>query len=106
MPRYCHVSGSFTQDGRPVMGMIRFTPSRLWVVEDGIHWACLAHTQTLDEDGSFDAFLTPTDTDRVPWHYIVESPAGLFNVLLPQLGQSYSLRELVDHCQVRPWRKE
>lgn len=102
MPNICVVSGSFSNNNRPVKGWIQFTPSRLWVVENGINWACLAPTVRLDTDGSFIAMLTPTDTDAVPWHYEVDTPAGSFEILVPKEGTMYSLRELVDHPP-SPW---
>jgi hypothetical protein len=97
MPRICLVTGSFSQGNRPVQGLVRFTPSRLWVVEDGITWGCLAPTTELDDEGSFTVGLTPTDTDSVPWYYLVQTPAGNFKVVLSQNGAKYSFKELIDH---------
>lgn len=97
MPDLCVVTGSFSRNNRPIQGWVQFTPSRLWVVENGIYWACLAPTKKLDYDGSFTALLTPTDTDAVPWHYEVATPAGFFHVRIPKDGTMYTLKDLVDH---------
>ena len=96
MPKICMVTGSFSQGGRPVQGWVRFTPSRLWVSDEGQYWACLAPTVQL-EVGGFTALLTPTDTDQVPWHYLVETPAGNFRIVVSQSGNSYDLRKLVQN---------
>ena len=97
MPQISVVSGSFSCDGKPVEGWVQFTPSRLWVIQQGIPWACLAPTKRLDPDGSFVVLLTPTDTDYVPWHYLVDTPAGSFKILVPKNVAMHNLRELVDH---------
>lgn len=96
MPQICVVTGSFSQRGRPVDGWVRFTPSRLWVIERGVAWACLAPTVQL-ELGGFAALLTPTDSDSVPWYYVVETPAGTFKISLSGQASTYELRELVEH---------
>lgn len=96
MPRLCVVTGSFSKNDKPVEGWVQFTPSRLWVIERGIAWACLAPTVKL-EVGGFAAFVTPTDTDPVPWYYIVDTPAGCFKISIPRKGAEYTLRELVEH---------
>ena len=103
MPPTCTIQGSFSQRGRPVEGWVRFTPRRLWVVQEGVHWACLAPTVQLYQ-GSFLVQVTPTDVDGVPWEYEVETPAGRFRVTIPQNHGGYSLKELIDehHPGSRP----
>lgn len=96
MPQVCVISGSFSKDEKPIEGWVQFTPSRLWVVEYGIYWACLAPTIQL-ELGGFAALLTPTDSDPVPWFYFVDTPAGCFKIAVPRKGANYTLRELVEN---------
>lgn len=97
MPRTVTVTGSFQhKDGRPVQGRIRFMPSRLWVIQDDVAWACLAPEPVLDPDGSFSVQLTPTDTDVIWWRYRVETPAGAWEVSVPYVRTGYTLKELVD----------
>ena len=96
MPQSCVVSGSFiSKNGKPGQGLVRFTPSRLWVVQDGITWACLAPDVQLDADGSFVARVTATDTDTIPWTYYVYTPAGCYEVYTPWNDAGWSLRELI-----------
>jgi hypothetical protein len=95
MPRTCVVSGSFVHDEQPAQGLVRFTPSRLWVVQDGITWACLAPEVVLGRDGSFVAQVTATDTDTVPWYYYISTPAGCFQCYVPWNEAGWSLRELI-----------
>lgn len=90
------VTGSFQRkDGRPVQGLVRFTPSRLWVVVKDITWACLAPEVQLAEDGSFSVQVTPTDTDSVWWRYLIETPAGWWEVSVPHNEAGYTLKGLV-----------
>lgn len=91
------VSGSLQyKNGRPVQGLVRFTPNRLWVVTDGTTWACLAPEVYLDPDGSFSVQVTPTDTDVVWWRYKVELPDHRsYEVSVPKSEAGYSLRGLV-----------
>jgi hypothetical protein len=98
------ITGSFVhKNGRPVQGLVRFTPSRSWVVVDAITWACLAPTVAIEPDGSFVAVVTATDNDSVPWFYIVEAPGGPYDIEVPA-GTGYSLRGLLDehHPGARP----
>lgn len=75
--------------------MVRFTPSRLWVITDGIPWACLAPDVWLDHDGRFVAQVTATDNDLVPWVYLVSTPAGCYECAVPWREDRYSLREVI-----------
>jgi len=102
MPRYVSLTGSFTCQGRPVQGLVRCTPERLWVLENSIHWASLAPDVPLVY-GHFAVALTPTDTDAVPWHYIIETPAGAFRSQLPWRESPYHLKELIDVHRAVPW---
>lgn len=105
MPRTVTVTGSFQHtNGSPVQGLVRFMPSRLWVIQDEIAWACLAPEQVLAPDGSFAVQLTPTDTDVIWWRYRVETPAGQWEVSVPWVKTGYTLKELVDvhHPGTRP----
>jgi hypothetical protein len=103
MPRSCVVVGSFAYpSGTPVQGLVRFTPSRLWVVMDGITWACLAPEAKLDPTGRFRVELTATDNDPVPFTYLIETPAQDFACYVPYQVLPYTLRQLAhEHC-VRP----
>ena len=94
MPSMVQVVGGFSRNGEPARGWIQFIPSRLWVVEDNIHWACLAPTIKLDEMGQFAVLLTPTDTDPVPWFYLVKSDAGQW-VISPKGHKILHLKDLV-----------
>jgi hypothetical protein len=97
VPRTVTVTGSFHhKNGRPVQGLVRFTPGRLWVIEGTIAWACLAPEPVLAADGSFSVQLTPTNTDSVWWRYRVDTPAGSYEVSVPWVKTGYTLRELVD----------
>jgi hypothetical protein len=97
-PRTCLVYATFVRRGQPVPGLVRFTPSRLWVVQDGIAWACLAPEVRLGPDGSFVARVTATDNDAIPWPYLISSPAGDYAVYVPWVGKGYALKELInDH---------
>ena len=102
MPRTVLVRGRFQRHGQPVGGVIRFTPSRMWVVQDEVHWACLAPTISMGWDGEFAAWLTPTDTDEVPWHYEVISPAGKHYVEVPYAEHGHTLRSLFDAHRAQP----
>lgn len=96
MPKTSLVTGSFARNGVPVRGPVTFTPCRLWVLQDGVHWACLAPRLWLDAEGSFTAFLTATNTDSVSWCYLVDTPAGRFSIQVPYSEVGYSLKELID----------
>jgi hypothetical protein len=94
------ITTQFTRgNSLPVQGLVRFTPSRLWVMHDGIAWACLAPEVELAADGSFSVEVTPTDTDVVWWRYLVETPAGAWDLSVPYAEAGHTLRELigVDH---------
>jgi hypothetical protein len=95
MPPTCTIIGSFERRGRPVDGWVRFTPRRLWVIQDHVAWACLApRVQLLN--GCFSVEVTPTDYDGVLWRYDVETPAGTYTIAVPQtLGGCYHLKELI-----------
>jgi hypothetical protein len=100
----CTVTGSFWRHHRPVTGLVRFTPERLWVVEDGITWATLGPVAEIGSDGTFTVALTPTDIDPIPWYYQVESPAGSFRIRVYRACAHYGLKELIDdhHSGARP----
>lgn len=103
MPRTVTVTGSFQhKDGRPAQGLVRFEPSRLWVIQEEVAWACLAPEVRLSGDGSFSVQLTPTDTDAIWWRYVVICPAGHFEVPIPYVRTGYTLKELVDEHRPRP----
>jgi hypothetical protein len=106
MPKTVTVTGSFQRkNGSPVQGLVRFEPSRLWVIQNDIAWACLAPEAQLAKDGSFSVELTPTDTDPVWWRYRVDSPAGIFEISIPYVRTGYTLKELVvdvHHPGTRP----
>lgn len=92
----CTVTGRLLhRNERPVQGLVRFTPHRLWVVRDGITWACLAPETQLAPDGSFSVQVTPTDTDPVWWRYMIETPAGWWEVSVPQNAAGYTLKGLI-----------
>ena len=98
MPRTCIITGSFTNKGVPVVGgWIRFTPMRMWVVIENTAWACLAPAVWLDHEGGFEVEVTPTDTDTVPWKYLIDSPAGQFSVDVPWSETDHALKELISH---------
>lgn len=99
-PHTVRVIGSFRYldpagEKRPVSGLIRFTPERLWVIKDGITWATLSARARLDEDGAFCVELTPTDTDALWWHYLVETPAGGYRVRAPWSVDGHLLTDLI-----------
>jgi hypothetical protein len=97
MPAIVTVTGSFVYtSGKAVRGLVRFTPCRGWVIEDGVAWATLAPEVMLGSDGSFSAQVTPTDSDDVSWCYLVESPAGTFHITVPTTEVGYTLKELID----------
>jgi len=93
MLQSCTVTGSFVCQGRPVAGLVRFVPERLWLVQDGTCWATLAPTVRLSSDGSFVAEVTATDYGG--WHYLVQTPAGSFRVMVPWHPTGHSLKELI-----------
>jgi hypothetical protein len=95
------VTGIFyRRDGLPVQGLVRFTPGRLWVVVDTITWACLAPTVSL-EDGRFTALLTATDSDSIPFTYLLETPAGVYETYVPFAEDEYHLPDLISHHGVK-----
>jgi hypothetical protein len=103
MLREVTVSGSFVRNELPVQGLVRFTPSRLWVVQqDGTAWACLAPDVQLGPDGSFVAQVTATDSDGIMWHYDVCTPAGHYHVYIPWCDAGWSLRELIHGHRAGP----
>lgn len=74
------VSGRFVDDlGRGKTGVIRFEPSKLWVMEGDEAYATLAPEVELD-DGRFGVLLSRTDTDQHPWHYTVHCPVGIWSI--------------------------
>jgi len=95
MPGFVTVYGSFARGQHPVRGVVRFTPERLWVIENEVPWATLAPWKELDEEGRFEVRLTPTDTDTVPWYYQVESPAGSWRIRVFKQHPVYGLKELI-----------
>ena len=95
MPTSVTCYGSFARGQSPVQGLVRFTPERLWVIEDGVTWAVLAPWAELDAQGRFEVQLTPTDTDTVPWYYLVETPAGCWRVRVYKQCPRYGLKELI-----------
>jgi hypothetical protein len=95
MPASVTVYGSFARGQTPVQGLVRFTPERLWVIENGICWAALAPWTELDAEGRFEVLLTPTDTDTVPWYYLVETPAGNWRIRVYRQCPVYGLKELI-----------
>lgn len=101
-PSTVTLTGSFERNGQPVRGFLRFTPSRLWVVRDRTAWACLAPELAIEPDGSFVTRVTATDTDAIPWHYLVDTPAGLFQIEVPWSEDGYSLRGLVGEHRSGP----
>jgi hypothetical protein len=101
MPGMVQVVGGFALHGQPAQGLITFTPSRLWVVHEGRTWACLAPTVELDAFGQFVVLLTPTDTDSVPWYYLVQSGAGNW-VIRPRGTELLHLKDLVDEHHPGP----
>jgi hypothetical protein len=99
MPRTVVVSGSFFRQGQPVHGLVRFTPGRLWVMDQQVAWACLAPEVQLDHAGSFVVQVTATDNDAILWPYFIETPAGTFKVYIPWDECGYTLRGLInEHC--------
>src|SRR5436190_1376549 len=101
-PLVCTVTGSFHRNGRPAKGLVRFTPERLWVMQGGTTWAALAPTVELDEDGSFEAGVTATDTDAIHWRYQVETPAGTYRVEVLHKTAGHRLKELMNEHRPRP----
>ena len=83
------------RNGTPVQGLVRFTPSRLWVVHENITWACLAPETRLAADGSFSVQVTPTDTDPIWWRYMIETPAGWWEVSVPHNVAGQTLKGLI-----------
>lgn len=107
MPHIVYLSGTFTTShGEPVVGRVRCTPERLWVIAQNVPWASLAADVELDPTGSFLVALTPTDSDPVSWRYLVETPAGGFRVDLPWRSSIYRLKELIDAHHAVPWTTE
>jgi hypothetical protein len=96
-PRMVVVTGSFVtvHHEQPVQGLVRFTPARLWVVCDGITWACLAPEVVVGRDGRFTTYLTATDNDSVPFTYLVQTPAGAYETFVPWAEDGYSLKDLL-----------
>jgi len=101
MPTTVTVTGSFIRNLRPVLGMVRFTPERLWVIDGGVAWATLAPVAVL-ADGRFTVEVTPTDSDGVPWYYRVETPAGNWRLRISRARPHYGLKELLDEHHPGP----
>lgn len=104
MPSVVTVTGSFMRGEQPVTGVVRFTPDRMWVIEDATAWATLAPEATL-LGGRFEVELTPTDADSVPWYYTVESPAGTWRFRVYRGCPHYGLKELLDEHHPGPRSK-
>jgi hypothetical protein len=102
MPIGVTVTGCFTRNDRPVQGLVRFVPERLWVIEGGITWACLAPMVLLDGGGRFEVKLTPTDADSVPWWYIVETPVRAWRFRVYKGRDTVGLKELLGEHHPRP----
>lgn len=102
-PKRISIIGAFTASHRPVQGWVRFTPERLWVVKDGITWASLAPVVPIKPNGHFQVYLTPTDTDPIPWYYQVTTPAGDFRIQVPGYRHAYTLKELVGEPHPGSW---
>jgi len=101
MPRTSVISGSFSQNDQPARGWVRFTPSRLWVVQEGVAWASLAPETPLDYDGSFTVQVTSTDSDPINWFYYICTPAGCYQCHVPYNVAGWSLRELISEHRSR-----
>lgn len=97
----CLVTGSFSLNGEPARGVVRFTPSRLWVVQEGVAWASLAPEVTLSSGGSFTAHVTATDSDPINWAYYICTPAGCYQCHVPFNVAGWSLRELISEHRSR-----
>jgi len=66
------------------------------VICDQIPWACLAPEVQLDHlEGRFFVSLTPTDSDPVPWYYVIETPAGAYRLAVPYRAKAWTLKELI-----------
>jgi hypothetical protein len=72
------------------------------VVQGGITWACLAPEVYLSGDGSFVVEVTPTDADPIWWRYLVETPAGRWEVSVTGSETGHTLRELVGEHRSGP----
>lgn len=80
------VRGRFiSEDKEPMVGVVRFTPSRLAIEFDDTLVATLAHEVELQE-GSFEVLLTRTDQDETPWFYTVECPIGKWSIQVASRG--------------------
>lgn len=102
MPRTVTVTGAFTRrELEPVQGRVSFLPERLWVIDQGIAWACLAPEVEL-VNGAFSVELTATDTDSVPWYYRVDTPAGNWRLHVFGCCGSYGFRDLLEDQKLRP----
>ena len=101
MPAEIAVTGCLMRSPhRSLEGVVRFVPERMWVLDQGIPWACLAPQVHL-LDGRFIVRLTPTDADSVPWYYQVQTWSGeawriRYRIQVLSVRSHYTLKELVD----------
>lgn len=80
------VTGRFVNEKRePINGRIKFTPSNIWVEEDGEFYPCLAPDVELI-NGRFLCYVTRTDQHGLPWHYTVETPMGKWTIEFKEDG--------------------
>jgi len=100
-PKMVQVVGGFSRGGEPARGQISFIPSRFWVYNDDQYWAVLSPTIELDASGQFAVLLTPTDTDTVPWYYLLRTDAGSW-VIGPKGTKMQHLRKLIDEHHPGP----
>jgi hypothetical protein len=77
----------------PVAGDIKFTPSKIWVIEDEIAYPTPAPHVELDE-GEFCVELVRTDQHGVSWFYTVECPVGKWTIKITQNGPLF-LKDLL-----------
>ncbi len=85
--RSAYIEGRFVhENGEPVLGRVKFTPSKIWLDDDdGNTYPCLAPEVTL-EDGAFTVEVTRTDTYIYPWFYTVDTPLGTFTIWVEHDG--------------------
>ena len=98
----CIISGSLFHHDQPAHGLLRFVPNRLWVIQDGVTWACLAPEVQLDPDGSFVAQVTATDSDAIMWTYQILFARYLYEVHVPWNEAGWSLKELISEHHPGP----
>ena len=76
------VGGRFVNEKKePIAGrIVKFTPNKIWIIEDGQAYATYAPEVMTDEDGRFCVELTRTDQAEYNWHYTVECPMGKWTI--------------------------